>query len=51
MKYLIRANKVVFSGNKEMKQQLKKELICNATVKDIKPDYKIFIQEVSKKLK
>lgn len=39
------------SGNKEMKQQLKKELICNATVKDIKPDYKTFIQVIAKKIK
>lgn len=39
------------SGNKEMKQQLKKELICNATVKDIMPDYKTFIQEIAKKIK
>lgn len=39
------------SGNKETKQQLKKELICNATVKDIKPDYKTFIQEIAKKTK
>lgn len=34
-----------------MKQQLKKELICNATVKDIKPDYKTFIQVIAKKIK
>lgn len=39
------------SGNKEMKQQLKKELICNATVKDIKPDYKTFIQVIAKNVK
>ena len=42
---------VLVSGNKEMKQQLKKELITNATVKDIKSDYKTFIQEIGKKLK
>ena len=42
---------VLVSGNKEMKQQLKKELITNATAKDIKSDYKTFIQEIGKKLK
>ena len=41
----------IVSSNSELKQNLKKELICNATVKDIKSEYKMFIQEIAKKIK